>query len=206
MSQNLVNRSTVGNSNILEENIKVLVVSSVSRKTWMILSVYQAGHARNVEQKCKWTHTAGTENSHVFSSPMSPHTSQLFFLKCIEWNKRQVLGGMNCNSNWLILNLEKIHLIHFVLLFQRLTRDTEQPCENIHPRSSFKTFSLSFWKKPKNWFNFPLLIFYFKSWLLLLKKLFSCWRTLPDPFRIRWWLYNQLNHLTCWINTSTLSF
>jgi len=53
MSQNLVSGSTAGNSNILEENIRVLVMSSIGRKMWVMLSVYQAGHERNVEQKCR---------------------------------------------------------------------------------------------------------------------------------------------------------
>lgn len=50
----------------------------------MILSMHQAEHAENIEQKCRWTHAAWSESFHVSSSSVSLHISQLFLLKCME--------------------------------------------------------------------------------------------------------------------------
>lgn len=87
-------RSTAGNLNTLKENTQVLVVSSIVRRMWVMLSVHKVGHPRNLEQKCKWTHVGWSKYFlfHVSSSPVSPHTSQLFLLKCREWYQRQVLS------------------------------------------------------------------------------------------------------------------
>lgn len=35
----------------------------------MVLSVHQAEHAGNVEQKCRWTRAAQSKSFHVSSSP-----------------------------------------------------------------------------------------------------------------------------------------
>lgn len=93
VSQNLVSGSTAWNLNILKENIKVLVGSSLGRKMWMMLSVHWAGHARSVGHNCKWNHAAWSKTFpfHVCPSTVSPHTSQLFLLELREWNQNQIV-------------------------------------------------------------------------------------------------------------------
>lgn len=103
--QNLVSGSTAEDFKVVKENIRVVGVSSLDRKIWMMLSVRWAGHARSVELKSKWSHAAWSKSFpfHVSPSTVSPHTSQLFLLKLREQNKKQVILRNETTQRTIIL-------------------------------------------------------------------------------------------------------